>query len=248
MSSEPSGRPFLSLAPLLGEIRFALRTLARSPGYAAAVILTLALAIGANSAIFSLVDGVLLRPLPYEHGERLVVLDALVQREQTPRVDFSVQEVYDLRARTHTLDAVVEHHGMSFFLHGRAEPERVSTGVVSANFFDVLGVEPLAGRLFEPSDEHEGAEAVLVLGWEFWTPRSSPAAWRKTPAPPFSSSSPPPPWLTSSASRRSWRACPGCSPWPSATTCLSDSGPQAWGACGSRGTTRPTPLRRRGWT
>ncbi|MDA8018280.1 MAG: ABC transporter permease [Thermoanaerobaculia bacterium] len=150
------------------DLRFALRTLARSPGYAITVVVTLGLAIGANSAIFSLVDGVLLRDLPYEHNDRLVVLEAQNPKRQATQTRFSVQEMHELRQRVHTLDEVVEHHAMSFILLGRDEPRRVSTGVVSANFFDVLGVGPQVGRLFRADDETHEADPVLVLSWEFW--------------------------------------------------------------------------------
>ena len=150
------------------DLRFSLRTLARSPGYALTVIITLGLAIGANSAIFSLVDGVLLRDLPSEHRDQLVVLEAQNAKRQDPSTRFSVQEMHELRDQVRTLDEVVEHHAMSFILLGREEPRRVSTGVVSANFFDVLGVRPQVGRLFEAEDETHESDPVLILSWEFW--------------------------------------------------------------------------------
>ena len=150
------------------DLKFALRTLARSPGYALTVIVTLGLAIGANSAIFSLVDGVLLRDLPYEHNDRLVVLEAQNPMRESPDTRFSVQEMVELTEQVRTLDEVVEHHSMSFILLGREEPRRVSTGVVSANFFDVLGVRPQVGRFFEAEDETHESDPVLILSWDFW--------------------------------------------------------------------------------
>ena len=117
----------------LQDVRYGLRSLRRNPGYAAAAILTLALGIGANTAIFSVVHGVLLQSLPYGGGERLVRLrvDAPGAGIQDGR--FSPLEITDLRQRTHTLEAVSEYHSMWFVLLGRTEPERVQTGVVSAN-------------------------------------------------------------------------------------------------------------------
>src|SRR5580765_523297 len=137
---------------LAQDVRFALRNLRKYPSYTAVVLLTLALGIGANTAIFSVVHAVLLRPLPYANGDRLVEV-----RQQQPKIGLanvgvSVKEIADYRAQTGSLDAVVEYHQMSFNLLGRGEASRVQTGVVSANFFDVLGVTPLLGRAFREDD------------------------------------------------------------------------------------------------
>ena len=131
---------------LAQDLRFALRNLRKYPSYTAVVLLTLALGIGANTAIFSVVHAVLLRPLPYAHGDRLIEI-----RQQAPKIGVanagvSVKEINDYRTQTDALDAVVEYHQMSFNMLGRGEASRVQTGVVSANFFDVLGVTPLLGR------------------------------------------------------------------------------------------------------
>jgi len=114
--------------------------LLKSPGFAIATVVTLALGIGANTAIFSLINGVLLKPLPYRDGERLVLLTQSAPQADVKNLAFSIQEVYDYRDLNQTLSGLVEHHSMQFTLLGRSEPERVSTGVVSAEFFDVLGV------------------------------------------------------------------------------------------------------------
>jgi putative ABC transport system permease protein len=155
-------------AMLRQDAGFALRMMRKNPGFTIAAVLTLGLGIGANSAIFSVVNAVLLKPLPYEHGERLVVV-----QEQAPKMGllnqpFSVQEINDYRSQNHTLDALVEYHNMNFILLGRSEPERVETGVVSWNFFDVFGIKPLFGRAFRPEDEQPGAPAVLMLSYEYW--------------------------------------------------------------------------------
>jgi predicted permease len=147
--------------------RYGVRNLARNPGFALAVIFIMAVGIGANTAIFSVVNGVLLRPLPYQDGDRLVVL-----RQQQPLagvedMGFSYKEILDYRT-ARSLDGVVEFHNMWFILLGRAEPERVSTGVVSANFFDVLGVQPMYGRTLRTADDAPGAPAVLLLSHAYW--------------------------------------------------------------------------------
>ena len=159
------------LETLIRDVRYGLRSLMRSPGYALMVVLTLGLGIGANTAIFSLVDGVLLRPLPYADGHELVLARQQAPRAGTANIPFSVKEIGDYRAQLATLDGFVEHHGMSFTLLDRGEPDRVLTGVVSANFFDVLGVQPLHGRTFRDGDDDLGAEAVLVLSYPYWQQR-----------------------------------------------------------------------------
>jgi predicted permease len=153
---------------LFADARYALRSLVKSPGFTLATLLTLALGIGANTAIFSLIYGVLLEPLPYVEGGRLVVLEQSAPKADVENLAFSIQEVYDYRDANQTLSGLVEHHAMTFTLLGRSEPERVSTGVVSAEFFDVLGVKPQLGRTFRDEDDDLGAEPVLVLSHGYW--------------------------------------------------------------------------------
>ena len=160
-----SGAWFQSLAQ---DLRFGWRIILHNPGFSALVVLTLALGIGANTAIFSVVYGVLLRPLPYVDGSKLVVLKQQASKANLGNVGFSPKEVFDYRDYNHTLESVVEYHSMSFLLYGKDSAERVQTGVVSANFFDVLGVKPLLGRTFLPSDDTEKSDAVLVLSHEYW--------------------------------------------------------------------------------
>jgi predicted permease len=153
---------------LLRDLRFGVRGLRRHPAYTAVIVLTLALGIGANTALFSVVHAVLLAPLPYANGERLVEI-----RQEAPGIgiadlSLSAKEVADYRSQSETLDAVVEYHQMSFNLLGRNEASRVQTGVVSANFFDVLGVKPLLGRTFVAADDAKDAPPVLVLSYDYW--------------------------------------------------------------------------------
>ena len=156
------------LSILRQDSTFALRMMRKNLGFTIAAIIVLGLGIGANTAIFSVVNAVLLKPLPYQHGERL-----LMMRQSTPSSglmgrNVSVPELMDYRRQNRSLDAIVEYHNMQFILLGRAEPEQVETGVVSWNFFDIFGVKPLVGRSFLPDDEKPGAPAVLLLSYEYW--------------------------------------------------------------------------------
>ena len=149
------------------DVRFGVRVLCRNPSFTLVALITLALGIGANTALFSVIYGVLLRPLPYRDGDRLVVLKQQARLNNVNSLGFSVKEFQDYRDQNKTME-MVEHHAMSFILYGRNEPERVQTSVVSANFFDVLGVKPILGRTFVPDDEKPGGEAVLVLSYKYW--------------------------------------------------------------------------------
>jgi putative ABC transport system permease protein len=150
------------------DLRYAVRTLVHSPGFTATVLLTLALGIGANSAIFSMVNGVLLRRLPYANADRIVVLQHPSASLGIEDLGFSAPEVADLGAQTASIDAIAEYHSMSFDLLGHGDPRRVQTGVVSADFFRLLGVKPMLGRAFLNGEDQEGAAPVLVLSYRFW--------------------------------------------------------------------------------
>jgi putative ABC transport system permease protein len=150
------------------DTRYGVRTLLKNPGFALIAILTLGLGIGANTAIFSVINGVLLKPLPYENGDRLVLIRQQAPLTRQPNVSVSITELYDYRAQTTSFEGIVEFHQMNFDLLRRGEPDRVATGVVSPNFFDVLGIRPILGRSFVETDDDEGAEAVLILGHAYW--------------------------------------------------------------------------------
>ena len=149
------------------DVRYGLRTLGRSRGFALVIVLTMGLGIGANAAIFSVVNGVLLKPLPYADGHELIALSQHEPLAGETDNGFSYKEILDYRT-ARSLESVVEFHNMWFILLGRSEPQRVSTGVVSANFFDVLGVKPMYGRTFVDADDRPGAPAVLVLSHAYW--------------------------------------------------------------------------------
>lgn len=150
------------------DAHYALRIMGHNLGFTLIAVITLALGVGVNTAIFSVVHGIVLRPLPYRHGEQIVIL-----REELPKAGvadtlFSVPEINDYRQQNSTLSELVEYHSMRFTLFGKETAERVRTGVVSANFFDFFGVKPIMGRSFLPSDEQPGAPAVLLLSYEYW--------------------------------------------------------------------------------
>jgi putative ABC transport system permease protein len=156
------------LEQLAQDARFAGRTLLRHPGYALTAIVTLGLGIGANTAIFSVLNGVVLKPLPYTDGERLVVIGQSAPGRSIANAGLSVREFRDYRDRAQSFDALVEYHQMFFDLLRRGDPDRVDVGVVSHDFFDVLGITPILGRSFRPPDDVRGADAVLLLGYAYW--------------------------------------------------------------------------------
>ncbi len=156
------------LGDLMQDLVHAFRTIRRRPGYALAVVSTLGVGIGVNTAMFSLVNGVLLKPLPYAKGSRIVHLRQEQPALDDPDMKFSVHEIQDYRALNHTLTDVVEYHNMTFTLLGHGSPELVQTGVVSARFFDVLGMKPVLGRSFTKEDDRLRAAPVMMLSYEYW--------------------------------------------------------------------------------
>jgi predicted permease len=153
---------------MINDIRIAFRNLARVPGFAVAFVLTLGLGIGANTAIFSVINGVLLRPLPYPDADRMM---HLTQPQVAAGVDdssFSFPEVADYRSLSKTIDQFVEFGDWTFSVLGRGEPHRATGGLVTANFFPMLGAQPLLGRMLLPDDEAKAAPPVAVLTYAYW--------------------------------------------------------------------------------
>ena len=145
------------------DVRFALRTMWKSPRITATVLLTLALGIGANTAIFSVVNATLFRPLPFHDPEQLVVLNADLRGLGAQRAGFSVPELDDLRDRAGVFSAVSVVFQGPGNLTGGEHPERLESGVVSPNYFSILGARPQLGRLFDPGDTAPGfADAVVI--------------------------------------------------------------------------------------
>lgn len=153
------------------DVRLALRGLRRSPGFTAAAVLTLALGIGANTAIFSVVNAMLVEPLPFRDSSRLVFVWADQTSSGYPRAPLSGPELNDLRERTTLFEGFGAVWANTAALTGDGDPEQLRIGFVSTNFFHVLGVEPSLGRTFGPEDETEGAPLGIVLGWPVWQRR-----------------------------------------------------------------------------
>ena len=129
------------------DLRHGLRMLTKNPGFAAIAILTLALGIGANTALFSVVNGVLLSPLPYQQPDRLVAMYTSRSGE-LDRSSISYPNFLDWRRGNQTFSGMAAYRGDDFNLTGRGEPEQVSTEMVSASFFPLIGVKPILGRVF----------------------------------------------------------------------------------------------------
>jgi predicted permease len=153
----------------LTDLRFAFRSLARAKGLATTVILTLALGIGANAAIFSVVRGVLLRPLANRDENRLIYMRQSAPGIGVENSSFSVPELRDLQGRVKTLSAFGDFSTIEFTMVGLGEPRVVRAGVVGGSYFDVMGLRPVLGRLLGPSDDGPQAAGAAVLTHRFWT-------------------------------------------------------------------------------
>ena len=151
------------------DVRYALRSLARAKGLAITVIVTLALGIGANAAIFSVVRGVLLRPLANRDEDRLIYIRQTAKGEGIENAAFSVPEIQDLRASVKSIAAFGDFSTISFTMVGLGEPRVVRAGVVGGTYFEVMGLRPVLGRLLGPSDDGPNAAGAAVLTHRFWT-------------------------------------------------------------------------------
>jgi predicted permease len=163
------GRWFDMAEALAQDMRVGLRSLLRAKGLAATVVITLALGIGANAAIFSVVRGVLLRPLVNRGEDRLIYVRQSAPGLGSSNTTFSVPEIKDFRARATTVENFGEFSTVEFNLIGLGEPRVVDAGVVDGRYFEVVGLQPLLGRLVEPSDDGFKAAGVAVLTHRFWT-------------------------------------------------------------------------------
>src|ERR1700730_16278309 len=151
------------------DLRVAVRSLARTKGLAVTVVLTLALGIGANAAIFTLVRGVLLKPLVNRDEDRLIYIRQSALGMGDDNTTFSVPEIQDLRARVKTLSAFGDFSTIGFTMIGLGEPRGVQAGVVGGSYFEVMGLHPVLGRLIGPQDDGPKAAGVVVLTYRFWT-------------------------------------------------------------------------------
>src|SRR5216684_4131628 len=181
-SQPEDSRLFEPVMTFLRDVRFAVRSLGRTKGLAFTVVLTLALGIGANAAIFSLVRGVLLRPLVNSDEERLIYIKQSAPGISPGEVPFSVPEIQDLRAGVKTLSSFGEFSTVGFTMIGLGEPREVRAGVVDGSYFEVVGLHPVLGRLIGPQDDGPKADGVVVLTYRFWstTFKSDPSVMGKT--------------------------------------------------------------------
>ncbi|HEX8635621.1 MAG TPA: ABC transporter permease [Pyrinomonadaceae bacterium] len=151
------------------DLRYGFRMLWKSPGFTLVTVLALALGIGANTAIFSVVNTVLLRPLPYPNGERIVFIGEWAQ--QVPEMSVSYPNFIDWREQQQTMEQIAAFRSANYVLTGVGEPERLDGRQVSAAFFNVLGVTPALGRNFSPDEDKPGGNPVALISHGFWQRR-----------------------------------------------------------------------------
>jgi predicted permease len=164
------------------DVTFAARSLSRTKGLTFTVVVTLALGIGANAAIFTLVRGVLLRPLVNRDEDRLIYIRQSARGISVENTTFSVPEILDLRSRVKTLSAFGDFSTIGFTMVGLGEPREVRAGVVGGSYFEVMGLHPVLGRLLDMRDDGPSAAGAMVLTYRFWTTtlKSDPSVLGKT--------------------------------------------------------------------
>jgi putative ABC transport system permease protein len=156
------------MATLLQDLRYAIRLLGKSPGFTAIAILTLALGIGANTAIFTVVNAVLLRPLGFRDPSRVVLV---AEKSAYPTVSTSYQNYVDWRDQSHSFESMEATRGTTITLTGSGEPERLNARMATAPLFSLLGVNAILGRTFLSEEDRAGGAPVVVLGYGFWQRR-----------------------------------------------------------------------------
>ena len=153
---------------LMQDIRFAFRLLAKSPGFTAIAIITLALGIGANTAIFSVVNGVLLRPLPFHDPSRLVLI---AEKSPFPVVSTSYENFCDWRDQSSSFERMQAVRSGAITLTGAGEPERLNAQMTTAGLFSMLGINAQVGRTFLPEEDRAGGTPVVLLSYGLWQRR-----------------------------------------------------------------------------
>ena len=157
----------IGLSAVFYDVRYAVRLLPKQPGFALVVVMTLALGVGANTAIFSVINGILLAPLPYADPDGLVRIWEHDINEGRDRGNVSPADFHDYQEQNGTLRAVGAYSGGSATLTGHGDPQRIPYQVFTPEVFDILGVAPLLGRTFKPEDE-DGDGNIVVLSYGFW--------------------------------------------------------------------------------
>ena len=150
------------------DLRYVLRSLSRAKGFAIAVVLTLGLGIGANTAIFSAVRGVFLKPLPHKDGDRLMYLRHHTVNQGQTNVAFSVPEINDFRAQSRTMQQIAEYSPLTLSLIESTDASQIDVGLVTGNYLSVMGLKPVMGRPFTSGDDGAGAAPVIMLGHAYW--------------------------------------------------------------------------------
>jgi len=153
---------------LIEDIQFACRNFLKTPAICSLIVITLALGIGANAAIYSMVQNVLLAPLPFADGEKLIKLKTNNPKINRFDIPVSVPTALDYIAKNESLEHLVEYHQMAFTLFGYGDAANVEGGVVSWDFFEMLGIRPILGRTFLPGEDEPGAEPLIVLSHHYW--------------------------------------------------------------------------------
>jgi len=171
--THPSGRSLatrteVSMGNIAQDIRYAVRMIGRTPGFSAAVVLTLMLGIGANAAIFSVLNGIILSPMPYPDAERLVHVWTQFPLQDIDRFEVSQSEFTDYKAESELFEAMFAYNLTSVVITGEGAPMRVPTGVVSAQIWDVLGGHAVAGSTFGVEHDQPNSDPVVVLDHGFW--------------------------------------------------------------------------------
>lgn len=156
------------------DVRYGVRTLRKSPGFAVIAILTLAIGIGANTALFSVVNGVLLNPLPYAQPDRLVAL--YTRANEFNKFSISYPNFLDWSRQNHSFSSLAAFRGETFTMTGIGEPERLDANMVSATFFPLLGINPIIGRNFEEKEDQLGAARAVLIGEGLWKRKFGAAA------------------------------------------------------------------------
>jgi len=149
------------------DVRYSLRMMRRNPGFAVMAVLILAVAIAANTSLFSVINAVMLRPLPYEDSHELVSIRKSPFTDETERFSYRPNFLY-LREHNHVFESVAGYCGLPLYVHGIETPHQVACGDVTANLFSLLGIQPAQGRGFGPEDEKPGSPRVVVVSHAFW--------------------------------------------------------------------------------
>src|SRR5262245_34673769 len=160
-----------NMSQLMQDLRYAFRMMLKNPGFTIIVLLTLALGIGANTAIFTIVNAILIRPLPMPHPERLVAVSSTVQRENLERRSVSYLDYLDWRSQNDVFEKMAAYEFTTFTMSESAGAEQVEGEMVTSDFFPLLGIRAALGRTLEPGDDRSNSAGVVVISYGLWKRR-----------------------------------------------------------------------------